>query len=366
MFPNHRHPGRLLVVALVLAIVGTGRIARAQDEEEVEDDVKVPAAADVKMVHLSNLDQVDNWVFGRFGGSAVARTRFDSALALRIDDLERVCGVTEAQKKKLKLAGRGDIKRIFDRVEELKRKSLQNQNDPNNNIWQTIQPLQVEVNAGLFGDASIFQKTIKRTLDGDQAARYDSLMRERKLSRYRATVEWFVVHLDKVLGFSDDQRRRLTELILSDTDPPERFGQSDYWYLMFQMSRLPEAKIKPIFDNPQWRLLSRQFAQARGMEQWLRQNGLLPDHNRDGGNAATFVPALRLMPASPPTIGIVGPVPPAAAPAPTPAPPAGPFTIGLEGPFPPPAAAGPPAPARPAVATKKVFKQEKMEEKKKD
>ena len=150
----------------------------------------------------------------------MARTRFDSALALRIDDLERACGVTEAQKKKLKLAGRGDIKRIFDRVEELKRKFLQNQNDPNNNIWQAIQPLQVEVNAGLFGEGSIFQKTIKQTLNGDQVSRYDSLVLERKLSRYRSTVEWFVVHLDKALGLSDDQRRRFTELILSETEPP--------------------------------------------------------------------------------------------------------------------------------------------------
>ncbi|MFI5459489.1 MAG: hypothetical protein ACHRXM_29030 [Isosphaerales bacterium] len=298
MIPIHRLVGRSWVVALVLAIVGTGQVARAQDQDDVEDDVIAPVAGAVMMVQQPNVDQVDNWVFGRFGGSAVARTRFDSALALRIDDLERTCGVTEAQKKKLKLAGRGDVKRVFDRVEELKRKFLQNQNDPNNNIWQAMQPLQVEVNAGLFGERSIFQKTIKKTLDGDQASRYDSLMRERKLSRYRATVEWFVVHLDKVLGLSDDQRRRFTELILSETDPPARFGQSDYWYLLFQISQLPEAKSKPIFDTPQWRLLSRQLMQGRGMEQWLKTNGVLEDHKKAGGNAAMFgpmdIPAMRL------------------------------------------------------------------------
>jgi len=336
MILGHRLPGRLWVVALVLAIVGTGRIARAQDDEVVEDDAVERAAPNqIDVFNQPNFDQVDNWVFGRFGGSAAARARFDSALELRIDDLDRALGVTEAQKRKLTLAGRGDIKRIFDRVEELKRKFLQNQNDPNNNIWQAIQPLQVEVNAGQFGEGSLFQKTIKKTFNDDQSARYDSLMRERKLSRYRSTVEWFVVHLDKALGFSDDQRRRLTELIMNDSEPPLKFGQSDYFYLLFQVSKLPEAKIKPILDNPQWRLLSRQFMQARGMEQWLRMNGILADHNKDGGNAALppsrIVPAMALQPA-----------------------------VALPG------ARRIPPPAAPAATTKKVFTQEKVEEKKKD
>ena len=204
------------------------------------------------------------------------------------------------KKKKLKLAGRGDVKRVFDRVDELKREFQHNPNGPNNNIWQAMQPLQLEVSAGLFNDDSLFQKTIKNTLNGDQVARYDSLTRERKLSRYRATAEWFVVHLDKALGFSDDQRRRLAELIVNDSEPPLRFGQSDYWYLLFQVSKLPEAKLKPIFDVPQWRLLSRQFAQARGMEQWLKTNGIIPDHKKEGGNAAMDVlPVFPPMPAQP-------------------------------------------------------------------
>ena len=224
----------------------------------------------------ANFDQMDQWVFGRFGGSGGARNKLDSSLLLRIEDLERACGITEAQKKKLRLAGRGDIKRFFDKVEELKRKFQQGQNDPNANIWQEIQPLQVELNTGLFGDDSIYAKTIRRTLTGDQAARFESLSRERNSFRFRATVEWFVVHLDKGLGLTDDQRQRFVELLVNEARPPRKFGQGDYWYLMLQTARLPEPKLKPIFDAPQWRLLSRQFVQARGMEQWLKTNGVLP------------------------------------------------------------------------------------------
>jgi len=310
--PNHRPICWLRLVVTSLAIMGLDRAARAQDDVEPDDNENAQAAAvDVRMVQqMPNFEQVDQWIFGRYGGSGGARNRLDSALALRLEDLGRSCGLTDAQRRKLKIAGRGDIKRFFDRVEELKRR-FQAQTDPNANIWQEIQPLQIEINAGLFGDNSIYAKTIRSTLTGDQTARYTSLLRERNSLRYRATVEWFVVHLDKGLGMSDDQRQKLVDMLVNETRPPKKFGQGDFWYLMLQTARVPEALLKPIFDVPQWRLLNRQFAQARGMEHWLRTNGVMPDDEKDGNQAdMAVVPQVRTRRLSRPA---VAPGPPAEA-----------------------------------------------------
>jgi hypothetical protein len=224
-----------------------------------------------------NSEQVDQWIFNRWGGPAQAKTRLEANLALRIDDIHRACDITELQKKKLKLAGMGDVKRYFDRIEDLKRKYTTSANiaQANNNMWVEMQPLQLELNAGLFGDASLFAKTIRSTLSSDQAKRYQELLRERTALRGRATIEWFVVHIDKALGLSDRQRQRLIELLSNETPAPERYGQADFWFLMYQMTRLPDEKIKAILDEPQWRLLSKQFNQARGMGPWLRSNGLI-------------------------------------------------------------------------------------------
>ena len=271
---------RLLLVGSALAIVGSSQVARAQDDDEpVENEnarrvIEMPKAV---VGQTSNLEQMDQWVFGRYGGSGGARNKLDASLLVRIVDLERACGITEAQKQKLRLAGRGDIKRFFDKVEALKRKFQLGQNDPNTNIWNEIQPLQVELNTGLFGDDSLYAKTIRRTLSPDQAALFEGVSRERKSFRLRATVEWFVVHLDKGLGLTDLQRQRFVELLVNEAEPPKKFGLGDYWYLLLQTARLPESKLKPIFDAPQWRLLSRQFVQARGMEQWLKSNGVIGD-----------------------------------------------------------------------------------------
>ena len=210
------------------------------------------------------------------------------------------------------LAGRGDIKRLYDKVEALKQKLQRGPNDPNTNIWQEIQPLQLELNDGLFGDDSIYAKTIRRTLSTEQLVRFESSERERADVRFRTTVEWFIAHLEKGLGMSEDQRRQFGELLLSEARAPRKFGQGDYWYLMLQISRLPEEKLTPIFDPPQWRLLSRQFPQAKAMADRLRRAGVLSDDDVEVKRVVGDRPAAKFVRPSILNTRVVRPEPPGA------------------------------------------------------
>ncbi len=211
----------------------------------------------------------------------IARNRLNAALDLHIGEIDRVCGMTDEQKRKLQLAGRGDIKRFFDRVEEAKRRYALVMNDQNHNIWEDIQPLQTALNAGIFVEESIFAKTVKKTLNHEQSAMLAELEQQRNRNRYAVTVDWFVTHLDKVMGLSALQRRRLADL-LKETRPPRRFGSGDYYYLMYRAGQIPEDRIKPIFDDLQWRLFSAQVNQTRGMHQWLKNNGMIEDEPAGG------------------------------------------------------------------------------------
>ncbi len=280
MIPFDRVIQRVLVVISFLLPIAAAPAAFGQDDDVVDDAIAAPPAVMPPQMLPQvqfNPEQIDQWVFNRWGGASATKSRLEADLALRIDDLGRACSITEVQKKKLKLAGSGDIKRYYDRVDDLKRKyaSSRNQANFNNNIWAEMQPLQVELNNGVFTEDSIFVKTVKSTLSAEQAERYADLSKRRAALRRQATVELFVVQIDKALGLSDLARGRMVELLLSETPPPGKYGQADYWYLMYQMSRLPESKVKAILDEPQWRILSRQFIQARGMAPWLRSNGLL-------------------------------------------------------------------------------------------
>jgi hypothetical protein len=272
--------GRLLTAAMVLTVVGAGQPSPAQDIEIVEDDAAV--VQQPQRGFIWNDAQFDVWVFGNMGGNGnagVARNRLDALLTLHVEDVERSCGLTAVQRKKLLVAGRGDIKRFFDRVEEARKKFDKIKHDQNQigMIWQEIQPLQATFNAGLFNDESIFTKALKATLSQDQVAQYQEVQRERTLYRYRARVDLALELLNNSVGFSAEQRERVLKVLVEETRPPKRLGQNDYYAVLYQLSKVPEAKLKAIFDDVQWRFLERQLMQAKGLEMWLKQNGFVPD-----------------------------------------------------------------------------------------
>ena len=256
---------------VLVAVFGAETVVRAQDEED-----EAAAAMQVQANFEVGEENFDQWVFGNQRNAAGGRKRLETQLKLQSDEVERACKLTEAQKKKLQLAGRGDIKRFYDRVEEVRKKFLLVRKDQQKfqEIWQDIQPLQMTLNSGLFDDQSFFHKTLRRTLNAEQAEHYELAEHQRRTFRYRAKVELVVATLENGLPLRDEQRRKLIQLILDETKPPRKFGQYDYYMVMLQVSKLPENKLKPLFDNAQWKVLNQQFNQVKGLgEEFFKQNG---------------------------------------------------------------------------------------------
>jgi hypothetical protein len=267
---------RLAAPAFIVAVVTSSPVVQAQDEEE-EEVAPAPAAARFDAFNNFNFDQ---WVFGNLGGAnaGMVRNKLDTRLELQVDDIERSCGLTPVQKKKLLVAGRGDIKRFFDRLEEVRRKfdKLRNQQNALGMVWQDVQPLQAGVSGGLFGDGSIFAKALRTTLTPEQVADHEKAARERLLFLYWAKVDLVLEMLSNQVGTTVEQRDQLRKLLTAETRPPKRLGQNDYYAVLYQVATIPEAKLKPLFDDLQWRLLDQQLAQARGLGMWLKQNGFVP------------------------------------------------------------------------------------------
>ena len=269
---------RLHLAAALLAALGSGRTCWSQAVDvEVEEEAEVAVQAN-QAVFMMTDDQFDQWVFGGPRNSRAGRNKLDSLLTLQVDDVARLCTLSEAQKKKLLLAGRGDIKRFFDMVEEKRKKFEKVKQDQNKvgEIYQELVPLQAMLNSGLFSDGSIYAKTIRKVLSEEDDARYQKLIEDKNRFRYRAKVELVVAQLDQSVGFRDEQRRKFVELIVNETRPPARFGQYDYYLVMYQADQIDEAKLKPLFEDRQWAMVKRQLNQSRGMEQFLRNQGLLP------------------------------------------------------------------------------------------
>jgi hypothetical protein len=273
--PAPRVTLRHLLAVAILAYAASSSVVRAQDDVEVED---VPAV-DVQQQFVVADENFDQWVFGGRGNASVIRKRFDSQLILQVDEIERMCGISEVQKKKLHLAGRGDIKRLFDQVEELRKKFQLVKNDQNkfNEFWQDVQPFQVVFSQGAFGPGSFFEKTLKNTLSSEQSSSYQAADRERRMFQYRSTVEAVIGMLDQVVSFRAEQRHKFIELLVERKRLPRAFGQYNYYLVLYQSSQLPEEKLKAFLDEPQLKALRKVFNQMRGYEPFLKSNGYLPE-----------------------------------------------------------------------------------------
>ena len=262
----------------------------------VENDDLVEEVV-VQPVFVMADENFEQWIFREFQNSAGARGRLDALLNLNIESVAEVCGLSEAQRQKLWLAGRGDIKRFFDSVDVLRRKFQQVKTDQNRlqELFRDVQPLHATFAAGPYGESSIFFKALKNTLTSEQTELYEQAARDRRAFLYRARVEELVVKLDEAITLRATQRRQFEKVLLEETRPPAQFGVYDDYVMLWQASRIPEERLKPVFDDRQWRTLSRHFEKIRGMEPFLKSNGLLPD-----GAAGAAVLGPGVMPVLPP------------------------------------------------------------------
>lgn len=262
-------------VALVgLCLLGVS-LAAANAQNEDDEPMELP------QVQIQNWEvqenQFDSWIFQNLQTVVAARAKLNQMLTLKIDDVDRACQLTETQRKKLFLAGRGDVLAFLDQVEVVRKKFLLVRKDQQkfNEIWQDISPLQMRFQAGLYGDDSLYQKTLRNMLKGEQLSKFSAIDDERRKFQYRAKVELVVAMLENALPMRDEQRQRLITLILDETKPPRSYGQQDYYVVMWNISKVPEAKLKPMFDEAEWKIMNQQFQQVRGLEQWLKQSGVL-------------------------------------------------------------------------------------------
>jgi|GEM_PF-1885963 len=140
------------------------------------------------------IDLFDRTVFGGKGPQAVqdARERLDRFLQRRLRSIERICGLADGQKEKLELAGRGDIKRFWGRVETQREKLVSARNEDDLAVFtessRELKALRRACRSGPFDEESLFVKTLKNVLTPEQAAKLSD-QRLKPESKTKITVE---------------------------------------------------------------------------------------------------------------------------------------------------------------------------------
>jgi uncharacterized protein YjbI with pentapeptide repeats len=118
----------------------------------------------------------DQAFFGIQGPDAATaiQQQLQSRLEKRLDSVDRYCGLSESQKQKLELAGRGDIKRIFEGIAAQRRKLVVLGDEDASLIAARNQAFQFRglCNSSPFEESSLFARMLKRSLTPQQFTRW--------------------------------------------------------------------------------------------------------------------------------------------------------------------------------------------------
>lgn len=224
-------------------------------------------------------NQIVSWIFGNQLSADQVRSELEEILQTRIDLIAHACELTPEQQEKLRLAGAGDIHRFFNDFETLRRSlptgSVTQQEYQD--MWQQIQPFQQRYNAGLFSQDSLMNKTVRYVIQEDQVSRYEEFERQRQQRYFESIVRGTIAMMEDELPLTVAQREKLFDLILSQ-NVTIRTHQNSYYQMhavLYQVSKLPEKELKPIFLKNEWTIMQAFLQHARDYEQMLRQQGLL-------------------------------------------------------------------------------------------
>ena len=302
--------GRMLQFLLLLSILlkATAGLAVAQ-----VPDARAPVrgGAEIEMiqqqqmnVQIIQLQQVnpgrqlpaelfESMIFQQDRSPDAARERMEMLLSNEIAEFDRTCALSPAQKVKLLLVGRGDIKRFFDRCEILKGKFVApGQRDED--INEDINALQIILRSGLFHSDSLLHKALPNALSGEQFAQIDAMIRRRVQSRHEVAIKQAVAILEQGSRFSEAERQKFIAFLNSEIRPSPITGSGyDFYYIFGQLGRLPQEKVKPLLNEAQLLRLAKYQDTVRRLEPRLRKAGYFRDEDDENEKPDTPATASR-------------------------------------------------------------------------
>jgi hypothetical protein len=206
-----------------------------------------------------------------------ARTALDAHVRARAIRLAYDYHLSDAQQKKLMLAGRGDVKHFLDQLDEAKRR-LRPLKENDAQIMREAVKLREATNLIAARQGPIMTKVFKAMLSDEERARYETGQIERRQTRHKEVIEHTVdeMHLDMTLGLTGEQRAKLAALLIKEIQPPRAYGTSPGSVVFTLAAKLPEARLRPIFDDRQWNVLHERLSRYLRLEHNLVFMGFIP------------------------------------------------------------------------------------------
>lgn len=204
--------------------------------------------------------------------------------AARITTVDRIVGLSAAQRKKLEVASQSDLRRLVDTVAEARAKyaGRKLKVDPRTGLDAAGQQEVQQANAdgqrcrrliqAAAGPESLLAKVMTGTLDEQQAEHYAAVMRARAACRWKAVVAAGLVQVDDQAGFTQQQHDAVTALLVADVPPaeeesPTRAGLPAGLAVARRLVALGDEQLAAILDPRQRQVVALLAAQEKVMDE---------------------------------------------------------------------------------------------------
>jgi hypothetical protein len=226
---------------------GAGDAATIVDDDDfgVDPAVELRAEEDEDAAVLFAQSQLSIEDFDRdvFGGAEReaerSRKLFEIILTLKLASFDWPCGMTDVQKQKVQLAGRGDIERSFARVGEHRRKfDSMGESEPDDGRWgrqmAEVRAAKAIIETDPFSNGSLFLKTLVHSLTPEQLPKYDVV---RAILRVGGRVQ------TRSLGSTTLREIDLHRRRFSDAGMERLSGLQDVQVLNLESTRISDAGL---------------------------------------------------------------------------------------------------------------------------
>jgi hypothetical protein len=163
------------------------RLKPAPDRDDPEDGDQVNNVPPRMPLRFA-VDDVscDRLLFGDFRNEPSARDHVEARLQQRIESIHALCRLTVVQMEKLDLAGRGDIKRLVARAEDVKPKirailsgnGVKELEPAALKLCRDSDSIRSAFASGPFDTGSLFANTLKQTLTVEQSTALEKAARQ--------------------------------------------------------------------------------------------------------------------------------------------------------------------------------------------
>lgn len=280
--------GRAVVVFLLSLTAGSAAMAQVPADDE-DFDVVAPAPAERQIIFLDQL--FDQIAFGRAqviainGGQVIqldeqmasesdARKRWNSALAAQVQAKDRLYSLSEPQRRKLQLAGKGDIHQHFSRLAEIRSKVTAGplQREQFAALMKELQPIQNSTLENLFDDNSLFQKTLRTMLTEEQHRRFRSIELEKQRRILESVMQDWDLAADRFKLWGEP-RKRFIELLVPRLHISSTAGAYSHPIVFLEAWRIRE-QVRPLLSADEWKKFEWQVERAKDSIPILEARGL--------------------------------------------------------------------------------------------